>query len=82
MALVQLHSYGLELADSADFQLADGPRVSAKKESIPLTNQWQEHSFEFEIRTAFKDQTFLRFRLPHDVKGAFDLADTRLKVVE
>ena len=74
-------SVDLELADSADYQLADGPRVAAKKEAIPLTDQWQEHSFEFEIRTTFKDQTFLRFRLPHDVKGTFDLADTRLKVV-
>jgi hypothetical protein len=75
-------SVDFELADSVDYQLADGPRVAAKKDAIPLTDQWQEHSFEFEIRTTFKDQTFLRFRLPHDVKGTFDLADTRLKVVK
>jgi hypothetical protein len=75
-------SFDLELADSADYQLADGPRIRAKKEAIPLTNQWQEHSLDFEIRTPFKDQTYLRFRLPGNVKGTFDLTDTRLKAVK
>ncbi len=75
-------SVDFELSDSVDYQLADGPRIVAKKESIPLTNQWQEHSLEFEISTPFKDQVFLRFSLPRDVKGTFDLADTRLKAVK
>jgi hypothetical protein len=70
-----------EVADSVDFTAADGPRIVAKKASIPLTDQWQEHSLEFEISTKFKEQTFLRFRLPREVKGTFDLTDTRLKVV-
>ncbi len=75
-------SVDFELADSVDFTVADGPRSVAKKELIPLTDQWQEHSLEFEISTPFKDQTFLRFRLPRGVKGTFDLANTRLKVVK
>jgi hypothetical protein len=69
----------LEVADSVDFTAADGPRVVARKESIPLTDQWQEHRLEFEISTKFKDQTFLRFRLPRDGKGTFELTDTRMK---
>ncbi|MDI1248804.1 MAG: DUF4832 domain-containing protein [Lacunisphaera sp.] len=75
-------SVGFELADSADFTSADGPRIVAKRESIPLSDQWQERSLEFEITTPFKDQTFLRFRLPRDVKGTFDLTDARLKVAQ
>jgi hypothetical protein len=71
-----------ELAESVDFVGTDGPRVVARKESIPLTEQWQEHSLEFEIRTVFKDQTYLRFRLPREVKGTFDLTDTRLKLAK
>ncbi len=69
---------------SVEFELADGwrrPRVS-KEAPIPLTEQWQEHSIEFEINTTFKDETILRFRLPRDVKGTFDLADTRLKLLK
>ena len=40
---------------------------------------WQEHSIEFKIKTTFKDETSLRFRLPRDAKGTFDLTDTRLR---
>lgn len=72
-------SVDFELADSVDFTSADGPRIVASKESIPLTEQWQEHSLEFEINTPFKDQTFLRFRLPNEGAGTFDLMDTRLR---
>ena len=35
-----------------------------------------------EIKTTFKDETTLRFSLPHAAKGTFDLANTRLKVVK
>jgi hypothetical protein len=75
-------SVDLEVADSVDYQMADGPRVAAKKAGITLTAQWREHSFEFEIHARFKDQTFLRFRLPHDGSGSFDLANPRLKLVK
>jgi len=75
-------SVDFELADSVDFVAADGPRIVATKNSIPLTDQWQEHSFEFEISTPLKDQAFLRFRLPREAKGTFDLADIRLKLTK
>lgn len=75
-------SVSFELADSVDFAVADGPRIIAKKEAIPLTDQWQEHSVEFESSTPLRDQAFLRFRLPRGVKGTFDLADPRLKAVK
>lgn len=71
-------SVNFELADSADFTVADGPRILAQKEGIPLTDQWLEHRLEFEISTPLKDQTFLRFRLPREVKGTFDLANPEL----
>lgn len=74
-------SVDLELADSVDFQLADGPRVVAKKPSIALTEQWQEHTLEFVIDTRLKNQAYLRFRLPRDVTGTFEIADTRLKLI-
>jgi hypothetical protein len=67
---------------SVDFELADGWRRVSKEAQIPLTAEWQKHSIEFEIKTKFQDGTTLRFRLPRDTKGTFDLADTRLKRVE
>ncbi|MGL5018536.1 MAG: DUF4832 domain-containing protein [Luteolibacter sp.] len=69
-----------EIADSVDFTAADGPRIIAKQDSIPLTEQWLEHSLEFEMRSLLKDQIFLRFQLPKEVKGTFDLTNTRLKL--
>ncbi|MCX7827110.1 MAG: DUF4832 domain-containing protein, partial [Verrucomicrobiae bacterium] len=65
-----------------EFELADGSRRVSKPSPIPLTEQWQEHIIEFEIKTTFKDETALRFRLPRKVKGIFDLTDTRLKVAK
>jgi hypothetical protein len=67
---------------SVEFELADGWRRVSKEAQIPLTDQWQEHSIEFEIKTTFKDETTLRFSLPHAAKGTLDLANTRLKVVK
>ncbi len=64
------------------FELADGWRLVSKEAQILLTEQWQEHTLEFEIKTTFKDETTLRFRLPRDTQGTFDLTDTRLKRVE
>jgi hypothetical protein len=66
---------------SVELELADGWRRVSKEAQIPLTEQWQEHTIEFEIKTAFKDETTLRFSLPRDGHGTFDLTDTRLKVV-
>jgi hypothetical protein len=67
---------------SVEFDLADDWRLVSGEARIPLTGQWQEHSIEFEIRTAFQDGTTLRFHLPRDVKGTFDLANTRLKMAK
>jgi hypothetical protein len=65
---------------SVDFELADGWRSVSREAQIPLTAKWQEHVVEFEVKTTFKDQTTLRFRLPRDANATFDLADTRLRV--
>ena len=67
------------LGQSVDFELADGWRKVSKEAQIPLTEEWQGHSVEFEIKNTFKGEATLRFNLPRDVKGTFDLADTRLK---
>jgi hypothetical protein len=67
---------------SVEFELADGWRSVSKEAQIPLTAEWQEHTIEFEIKTKFQDETTLRFRLPRETKGTFDLADTRLKAVK
>ena len=66
---------------AVEFELADGWRGVSKEPAISLTGQWQEHTIEFEIKTTFKDETTLRFRLPRGVKGTFDLTDTRLRMV-
>ncbi len=67
---------------SVEFELADGWRRVSTEARIPLTGQWQEHAIEFEIKTAFKDETTLRFSLPHAAKGTFDLANPRLKAAK
>ena len=67
---------------TVEFELADGWRGVSKEPRISLTKQWQEHLVEFEITNTFQDATTLRFRLPHDVKGTFDLAEPRLKVAK
>ena len=64
---------------AVECELADGWRRVSKQPQILLTEQWQEHIVELEIESAFKDETTLRFRLPREVKGNFDLTDTRLK---
>lgn len=65
---------------SVEFELADGWRGVSKEANIPLTEQWQEHTIEFQIKDNFKDDTTLRFNMPRDANGTFDLADTRLKL--
>jgi hypothetical protein len=67
---------------SVAFELADDWRLVSREARIPLTEEWQEHSLEFEIKATFKDGTTLRFTLPQDVKGTFDLTDTRLRVAK
>jgi hypothetical protein len=67
---------------SVEFELADDWRLVSQEARISLTGQWQEHSIEFEIKTTFQYGTTLRFRLPRDAKGTFDLASTRLRMVK
>ena len=64
------------------FQLADGWRRVSEEAVIPLTEKWQEQSVEFKIKDTFKDETTLRFSLPRDGKGTFDLAETHLRELE
>jgi hypothetical protein len=67
---------------TVEFELADDWRKISLEAEIPLTNEWQEHSVEFGIKTAFEDETTLRFRMPREVAGTFDLASPRLKRVD
>ena len=70
------------LGQSVEFELADGWRRVSKEARIPLAAEWREHSFEFDIKTPFNDETTLRFSLPRETKGTFDLADTHLNVAK
>ena len=65
-----------------DFELADDWRGVSKEAQIELTSAWKEHHIEFEIKTEFKDSTALRFNLPRETEGTFDLGETRLKRTE
>jgi hypothetical protein len=67
---------------TVEFELADDWRGVSKEAEVPLTKAWQEHKVEFEIKTDFKDATTLRFNLPRDENGTFDLAETRLTRAE
>lgn len=64
------------------FALADGGHRVSEETAIPLTDQWQEHTVEFDVRGTFEDEPTLRFSLPGTGNGTFDLADVRLKVVK
>jgi hypothetical protein len=65
---------------AVEFELADDWRLVSREARILLGEQWQEHSIDFEIKTAFQIRTNLRFRLPRGVKGTFDLANPRLRM--
>ncbi len=67
---------------TVDFELTDGWRKVSREAQLPLTKDWKEHVIEFEIKAKFKEETTLRFSLPRDGRGTFDLTDTRLKMVE
>jgi hypothetical protein len=67
---------------TVEFEVADGWRSVSKEAKIVLSEQWQEQSVTFEIKTVFKDETTLRFRLPNKTKGFFDLAHARLKRIK
>ena len=66
----------------AEWDLADGGRRVSREVRIPLTEEWQRHTLEFEVQEPFRDQPIVRFRMPREAKGTFGLADTRLKRIE
>lgn len=66
----------------AEWDLADGGRRVSREVRIPLTGEWQRHTLEFEVQEPFRDQPIVRFRMPREAKGTFDLADTRLRRIE
>lgn len=63
---------------AVELEVADDWRGVSKGAEISLTKQWAEHRVEFEIKTEFKDSTTLRFNLPGDARGTFDLSQPRL----
>lgn len=64
------------------FELGDGWRGHSEATTIPLKEDWQEHAIEFEVEASFKDETCLRFVLPKNATGKFDLTDTRLRKLD
>jgi hypothetical protein len=64
---------------AVQFDVADGNRALAPGTTMPLASEWQEHVVEFEIKSPTKDDTTLRFVLPKDATGQFDLSDARLR---
>jgi hypothetical protein len=64
---------------SVAFEIGDGWRGLPPKTSITLTPEWHEHATELEINQPFQDTTRLRFLLPRDVAGTFELADCHLR---
>jgi len=66
---------------AVQFEVTDGSRALEQGATMPLTAEWQEHVVHFEIRTPTRDDTILRFVLPKDASGEFDLTDTRLRQV-
>jgi hypothetical protein len=64
-----------------EFELGNDWRLVSKEAQIPLTEPWRELNLSFEVKSTTLEVTTLRFRLPRNVNGAFDLANTRLKMI-
>ncbi len=64
---------------SAEFEVGDGWHGIPEETPISLTAEWREHIIEFEVKSSFKDNATLRFKLPKNGKGQFDLTDTHLR---
>lgn len=63
----------------AAFEIGDGWRGLPPKTTIPLTPEWRDYAVELEIKKPFKDGTRLRFLLPRDATGTFELRDFHLR---
>ena len=64
------------------FELADDWRLVSKEAEMELAQEWKDYRVEFEIKTELKDKTTLRFSLPRNTRGTFDLSETRLKRIQ
>jgi hypothetical protein len=65
-----------------EFELADDWRGVSIEDRFVLTGEWTDHRIDFGIKTGFRDSTTLRFNLPKDAAGIFDLARPRLKKLD
>lgn len=65
-----------------DVELTAQGRPAVEIAQIRVGRQWQEYTLEFAIKDEPVGEVTLRFRLPRNVKGTFDLTHTRLKQVE
>ncbi len=63
---------------SVVFEVADGWRGVSPQTTIPLTSEWRAHVVEFELKNPFEDETRLRFMLPQESNGTFELTDIQL----
>lgn len=64
---------------SVAFEVADGRLVILPRTTLEVTSEWREHVIEFELRAPFKDEARLRFVLPRETKGRFELTDIHLR---
>ncbi len=64
------------------FDVADGWRGVTSGVPLPLSPQWRQHQFEFDINVAFEEETRLRFGLPDDASGEFHLSDAHLRKID
>lgn len=67
---------------SVVFEVADGWRGLPPKTTVPLTSEWREHVIEFELKNPFKDESRLRFTLPRETAGTFELTDFHLRELD
>ncbi|WP_414661157.1 DUF4832 domain-containing protein [Horticoccus sp. 23ND18S-11] len=64
---------------AVQFEVTDGRRAVAPRATMLLSPEWQLHGADFEIASTAKEENVLRFLLPPDQAGRFDLTDTRLR---
>jgi len=62
-------------------ELTEKGRTVVEAARILLEEPWREHTVEFQVQGDWKEEIALRFRLPRDVQGTFELTHTRLKRV-
>lgn len=63
-------------------ELADGWRRVSQEAEVVLMPEWQEYVIEFKIKTSFQEGTTLRFSLPRQVHGSFEVTGSRLRSIQ